>query len=309
MFYCIFEKTLRLKFDKYILLLLFVSLINCSKPKQDLGDGSTNSKIDNFLKSSENQSLNNAKKQEYNLRALHLLQTQTHVDVENLFKIVNNAFVLKAWPLYKKAALFSLQKSLEEKKISNIAKSYRYCGRYYLNVKNNDSALYYYLKSEKLYSKLNDKPNLAYVLIREGMVQFFANDFLGADLSITKAYNLTKGSDDRDQLFLALSMFGIVSSQMKDYKKAIEKQKEALALIYKYQLFLAGNEETTLNNIGNGYQELMENKTAIHYFNLALKNKKLNTQFPEIYATIIDNLAYSKFKSNEFKELPDLFLK
>src|SRR5690606_6280725 len=91
--------------------------------------------------------------------------------------------------------------------------------------------------------------------------------------------------------------------------KAIEYHNRAFKLAQDYKLNDELNQEaTSLNNIGNVYQNLNKNKEAVFYFDKALKNKKnLLRDFPGLYAMLTDNLAYSQFKLKNHRQLPGLF--
>jgi signal transduction histidine kinase len=62
-----------------------------------------------------------------------------------------------------------------------------------------------------------------------------------------------------------------------------------------------------LNNIGYLYLKQNEYAKAANYFKLALENKQLINDNPYLYADLVDNLAYSKLKSNNYSNLPQLF--
>jgi len=63
-----------------------------------------------------------------------------------------------------------------------------------------------------------------------------------------------------------------------------------------------------LNNLGLVYQNLNKDKRAIPYFEEGLKQEKdLILYKPSLYAMLLDNLAFSRFKTKESKGLPELF--
>ena len=66
-------------------------------------------------------------------------------------------------------------------------------------------------------------------------------------------------------------------------------------------------EANCLNNLGLVYSDLKDYKKAISSYKKALSNDKLKIENSELYSIIIDNLAYSELKSNNFTDLPELF--
>src|SRR5690606_2843087 len=65
---------------------------------------------------------------------------------------------------------------------------------------------------------------------------------------------------------------------------------------------------TTLNNIGNVYQNMKDYPASIECFSKALKQPNLQLQNPNLYAVLLDNLAYSKTKVTLYdSEIINLF--
>ena len=95
-----------------------------------------------------------------------------------------------------------LENSILSKDSLNIANAYRFKASYLKNNTVFDSAFYFYGKSEKIYSKINDLENLGNVLLNKSVTQYFANDFLKADLTAVKAYNILKNQDDKYKIYL-----------------------------------------------------------------------------------------------------------
>jgi signal transduction histidine kinase len=202
-----------------------------------------------------------------------------------------------------------LRDAIKHQDTFNIAKAFRYKSEYFKKKGITDSAFYYLLKAERAYVILNDRVNLGKVLLAKGVTQYYGNDYLGAELSITKAYGLLKNSTEKQLLYESVTMMGIIANDLKDYDKAIEYHTKAFQLAKEHNLNDELNQEaTSLNNIGNVYQNTNQDKNAIHYFSLALSNKKnIIKDFPGLFAMLTDNLAYSKFKLGDNNGLPQLF--
>jgi tetratricopeptide (TPR) repeat protein len=203
-----------------------------------------------------------------------------------------------------------LENAIVSNDTTNQAQVYRYKANYYKNASVNDSAFYYYLKAEKLYKKLKDSSNIANILTNKSIVQYNAGDYVGADRSLTESYTLLKNSNDNSKLFNTLNMMGIVSNETKDSVRAIEYGTKALELVRKNKLKTVIHEEaTSLNNLGFYYQNQTNYKEAINNYKIALQDKKLVSEAPDLYSFLVDNLAYSKFKLKEYDGLPGLFYK
>ena len=224
-----------------------------------------------------------------------------------LNQIIDNYFALGEWNKYKESSqkLLNLSKSSGDSFL--IAKSHRDLGNYFYNEIVLDSSFYHYVKSEKIYKNISDL-DYGVVLLKKGIVQLEANDFLGADLSLRKAYSILKKTEEYQRIYANLSSLGSVSSELKEYSRAIFYYQKALEAIKIGNLQTSEHQEaSSLNNLGLVYSDLKDYKKAIASYRKALSNDKLKLQNPELYSIIIDNLAYSELKSNNFANLPELF--
>jgi len=202
-----------------------------------------------------------------------------------------------------------LKNSLAALDSINLGKAYRTRGAYYKNTNALDSSFIYFSKAEKIYFKLdNQKEVLANVYLNKGVVQCMASDFLGAELSLTKAYSIYKDSDNKNNLYGTLNQLGLVYNELKDYDKAVFYHTKALETVRKFNLQNAQHEEAVCyNNIGYLYIKQKKYKEAITNFEEGLKDKQILKDDPDLYSLLIDNLAYSRLQSSNYKELPKLF--
>ncbi|HCQ12583.1 MAG TPA: sensor histidine kinase [Flavobacterium sp.] len=227
---------------------------------------------------------------------------------DTLFTILFQYYKLKDWKNFDKLSKNLLLKSISSNDSLNLVKVYRYKAGKFKNTGVFDSSYYYYQKAEKIYFKLNDKLNYATVLLNKGIVQSIASDFLGAELSLIKAYSIFKMSDENQQLFETLNQLGVVYIELKEYENAVEYHNKALNVA---KMIDAKNnvnlQAISLNNIGFIYQSQKKYRKAISNYQKALIDKNLINENPELYANLIDNLAYSKLKIEDYSELPDMF--
>lgn len=202
-----------------------------------------------------------------------------------------------------------LENSIAANDSVNIANAYRFKASYLKNNSVYDSAFYYYGKSEKIFKNLKDEENLGNILLNKSVTQYFANDFLKADVTATKAYNILKNLDDKYKIYVILTILGNINSELNEYEKALDYYKKGLETIEKNDI--DNNQHpraTALNNIGHIYKLEKKYKEAIIYFNLALENKNLLKDTPDLYVLLLDNLAYCKFKIKDYSRLPEMFL-
>lgn len=225
----------------------------------------------------------------------------------NLFKVANRYFNMNDLEKYEKTTKIIIEKAKTKKDTSSIGKAFVYLGDYYANTSKKDSAYSYYNKAQKIYLKLNDKNNLAQVYLSMALVQADQKDYLGGELSAIKALNVLRDSQDKDKVYEAYNILGYISNELKDYEKSLEYHTKALNLAKENNLNYFFQIPTSLNNIGNVYQNQSKYEEAIANFEEALKAKNLFAEKPNLYAILLDNLGYSKFKLKKNEELPQLF--
>ncbi len=116
-----------------------------------------------------------------------------------------------------------------------------------------------------------------------------------------------KKSQDYNKLYETYNMLGIISNELKFYEKAHEYHNKALRLVIDKNLKTFDQKVSSLNNIGNVYKSQKNYKKAIEVFKEALADESMVNNRSNVYALLIDNMAYSKFKSKDYSQLPDLF--
>lgn len=245
----------------------------------------------------------------YNKKALDFASLQkTNGDFSQLFLLANNFYASSDISSMRKVTKLIVRRAASAKDTSNLAKGNLYMAELYNLIGYNDSSYYYYLKAEKLYGKINDYVNLADIFVRKGDIQSNQNDFLGTERSASEALAILRNYPNAFKSYQAYNLLGISSLEFGNYLKAIEYYQKALLEtenlnVDERDYFRA----VALNNIGNAYEHLRDYKTAIQYFRNALKINKLKDTYPALYATLLDNQAYSKFKLGDLNELPKLF--
>ena len=293
----------------FFLIFLTVFLFNCNNHEDKTSKDNYIQRTNIYLKKIENTTSDKEalKLNDTAYKTLDIAKNTTNKR-SSLDQIISNYFELGEWDKYKISSQKLLKLSLALGDSILIAKSHRSLGNYYYNEKVLDSSFYHYLKSEKIYQSTNYIDDYGIVLLKKGIVQLNANDFLGADLSLRKAYSILNKTEDYQRIYATLNGLGAVSSELKEYSRAISYYEKALETIKIGKLQTNEHQEATcLNNLGLVYSDLKDYKKAINSYKKALSNDKLKIQNAELYSIIIDNLAYSELKSNNFVDLPSLF--
>lgn len=288
----------------YILLFLFFS---CNQNKKKLINTQSQESVKFYLSKINDTTITDIQKLRFIDRAYQLTANNSNTkenrniisEISLLYYNQNNL------EKFKKSSFELLSKSNSSGDTLMMAKAYRYIGGYYKLLKVNDSSFYYYIKAKSIYKKFKTDDDYYYIVLNEGIVKYNINDYIGADLAFSKAYNYFKRTNNPEKLILVCIQLGLVKNESKDFEKSIEYFNEALKLILKenddYQKSIC------YNNLGLVYNNLKDYKTAIVNFNLALKNKAISREDPELYGHLLDNLGYSNLNDENYKNLPNLF--
>ncbi|WP_371134747.1 ATP-binding protein [Flavobacterium sp.] len=269
---------------------------------------SSNDSLTTYLALANEDSLPLIKKQEYNQKAFNIVINQPNDSMNKvyLFRVANRYYNMNDWKNYSKTVRAVLLKSESSKDTINTAKAYSYLGDYYRSQTISDSAFMYYFKAEKMY--INDNYNLAKVRLNKALLRFNESDFSGSEIEVFGALRSIKGEKANDILYDSYNLLGIVYNESGEYDKSILYHTKAMSSIDDKVIPLDfQSKASSLNNLGFVYQNLNKHKQAKSYFEEGLKQKNLLIDKPSLYAMLLDNLGYSKFKLKESDGLPELF--
>jgi signal transduction histidine kinase len=250
------------------------------------------------------------KREEYIQRAFAIIINQENDSLQraNLFRVANRYYNLSDWKKYQEIAQIVLEKSLSSKDTLSTAKAFSYLGDYYGSQQVSDSAFLYYNKAEKMYLNTNSNVDLAKTRLNKALLQYNESDYLGSEISALKALRDLKSEKTSDIVYELYNLLGLVYNELGEYGKAIEYHNKALSLNEETVPLEIQAKATSMNNMGLVYQNLNKHRQAIPYFQKGLEQKNdLLLYKPFVYALLLDNLAYSRFKVKESKGLPELF--
>jgi signal transduction histidine kinase len=301
-----------LKKYSQIILFLFLILFGCTK-KDNLYKNSNSSRdsLAIYLSLANDINLPHKFKQEYNKKALSIIlnEKDDSLNKVNLFKVANRYYNMNDLDSYGRISKLIVTRSLNSNDSVNLAKAYTYLGDYYSSQSISDSAFLVYFKAEKMYKQIDDKTNLAKTYLSKADLQFKESDLFESEITIFKALKILKDNKDvSDLLYQSYNLLGILYNEREEYNKALEFHNKALDILKDnsippdLQL-----KATSFNNIGFVYLNMKDYKKAKINFSEGLKQKNLFQESTALYAMLLDNLAYSKFKSNEFEDTSELF--
>lgn len=295
-----------------ILMILYI-FISCNRTNEIVGEYKQPSdSLSVYLNYAQDESISDVKKAKFLDKAFVKAQKRrsNSEKAKQLFTILELYYNLKSNTKFKSCYKIVNDEFVKNRDTINIAKSCNLLGNYYIDEQKNDSAYFYILKAEKFFLKMKDSLGLGKNYIDKAFVQLYESDYSNCELSAIQALNYYKNQNRRQKEYDAFNLVGICSNELKNYENAIAYHKKALNHVNSYQEIRKSKthyKASTLNNIGYVYLNINNYDQAIYNFKQALLEKDLLADNPYVYAAIIDNLAYSKFKIGDFKNLPDLF--
>lgn len=289
-------------------------LLGCTK-KTGL-DNNTISSVDSlpvYLSLANEDSIPLKFRQNYNLKALNIIlnQKDDSINKVNLFKVANRYYNMSNWKSYLNTTKLILERSEKSRDSVNMAKAYTYLGDYYVSQSVSDSAFMNYFKAEKTYLKIKDQINLAKTFLSKANLQYNEGDFFESEINVFKTLSILKKEKNVNEiLYESYNLLGVLYNEREEYQKALEFQNKALQILEDKDIASEFQyKAASLNNIGFIYMNMDDYKAAEKYFEEGLKQKNLFEQRATLYAILLDNLGYSRFKMNDTYELPDLFYK
>ena len=293
-------------------LLYILLLFSCTKNKNDikLNSPSSNDSLDSFFKLANDDSISNDKRKVYIERIVKVISIQRNDSLNrvNYFKVANRYFNINDLENYKVITELIIKNSEKSNDSISLGKAYGYMSDYYIKKSNPDSTYLYNYKSEKLYKNLKDNSNIAKALLNKAILQHNENDFLSCEKTVFEALKYLRYSNNDEMIYESYNLLGIIYGELAEYKLSREYYNKAILMTDKngmspeYHL-----KAITLNNIGLLYRKQNKDYEAIQHFTLALQQKNIHNDRPNVYAILVDNLGYSKFKTKNYIDLPELF--
>jgi len=261
-----------------------------------------------WLKNSKNQELNNDRRKYY-LKKAHKFTLNLDNDSlrnVNLSKIALQYYKFGDSLAFRNTNRLAIELSIQLKDSTRIAYNNWDLGEFYSSYGIKDSAYYSYSKSQKLFQSLGKNYFEGTMLLNMAIIQSDLRDNIGSEVTTIKAILLLKPLEKHIQLYKCYNNLGIVFNGLQDYDKALLYHNRAL----EYEIKIEGRntfKANTLNNIGVVYENSNQHKKAIEKYNEALKIDNLKQDNTKLYAKLLDNLAFSKFKLKDTVGINVLF--
>ncbi|MGV8815347.1 MAG: tetratricopeptide repeat-containing sensor histidine kinase [Gelidibacter sp.] len=165
-------------------------------------------------------------------------------------------------------------------------------GEYYLAKFRYPEAFINYRNAERLFEASNHSYYRAKMFYNMGYIESLVADYSRAEMNLLMSLSIFKELDKRAQIMNTYNLLGSVYDGMEDYAQAIFYYQAALDMAVNgpHQLY-----PDLLNNLGVVHQKMGSGTLAIDNFKRALGTPDLRQVHPELYARLLDNLAYARF--------------
>nr|WP_294935726.1 tetratricopeptide repeat-containing sensor histidine kinase [uncultured Flavobacterium sp.] len=193
-----------------------------------------------------------------------------------------------------------------------IAKSLYYMGDCYESTKK-DSAFYYYLQAEKIYKRINDVENWGRMHFFKAYILFYEGSYTESEIELTKALVLLRGTKNYKLTYSSYNLLANALEGQNNYSEALKYHQLALGEVSKLREDKNDEDETqnyelnTLNNLGHLYIKTEKYEDAIPLLQEVIATKDIKTKWLYLYSTALNNLAYAKMKTGDYRNLPEMF--
>ena len=310
--FCIFDRNKIILFLKKSLLLFFIMLVfvSCEQKETLTIEHLNDENLVFYFEKANDESLDfkNRHNSADSIKKIISQETNDSINRKNYFKLANRYFNMNAMDEYRETTKTIIQNSQKANDSVSLGKAYSYLGDYYGSTFESEQAYKNYFYAEKIYINLKDDPKIAKTLLNKSVIQFNEKDYVGSEKSAIKALQILKKTNNDELTYEANNVLGVIYHELSEFDKSVEFHNSALDILKKKNVpFEYQATATSLNNIGAAYQKSKNYKEAIIFYEESLKSQNILKDKPLLYAALLDNIAYSKFKLKKLAGLPQLF--
>jgi signal transduction histidine kinase len=294
-------------------LLLFA--YSCSDSRTDAKLSQT--RVSNLLAKAQDDSSDSSLKEKYVDSAYNELADKKNDTLTRFYykKTVEAYYGLEQYDksLLSSRKVYNLAQ--EVKDTLNMARAlYNTADSYYAKA-NNDSAFYYYSQAEKLYDNLDDTGTLGEIILYKAYVYYNIGEYALCESEAFKALKFLINEDKTTHIYNCYNLIATSLEGQENNSEAIKYFQLALMQLDKFNQEEFTPSDINLyrascyNNMGLVYEKMQKYDEAIKLYNEALQYNRIRQDSPALYAKLLNNLAYVKFKSGNHSQLPQLFFK
>ncbi|ALM49752.1 hypothetical protein AMR72_13075 [Flavobacterium psychrophilum] len=275
-----------------------------------------NNRIDSLIVKAENVSLTEKQREEYTDTISSEIANRQN-DSLTRFYFRKTAVSYYNLNLYDKTLevsrkIYKLAK--KDKDTLSMAKGMYFLGTSYYGKSEADSALYYYTALEDLYQQYSntDPRDFGEAILYKAYIYHDAGEYVLCEAEAFKALKKLLIGNSPTDIYNCYNLIALSLDGQNNGNAAVRYYKMGLDVLKDYKK--EGYSDTDIdffkassyNNLGSVYTKMERYNEAVLTYQRALKFP-VTKESPLLYAKLINNLAYSKFKSGKPEGLPGLF--
>ena len=294
----------------YFLLIVSFLFLSCDN-KNGTNTDKINTNIDSviiWINLSKNKNLKLKKRKAYLLNTYQYIKDNKIDSIQNryLSEIAFEAYKLNDTSLFRKTNNEALKLSRKLRDTFGIADSYWNFAAFYFEKEKLDISYFNYHKAFLNFNSIKHEYYAGKMLYNMAFIQGRIRNYSESEKLTFQAISKFKHLKKHLNLYKCYKLLGSIFKDLEEYEKSILYHNKALDYLKKIKNGKT-YKEGSLNNIGLIYQEKGDFKKAIQYFKKALENDSLKIKNINLYARLIDNLAYNKFLNRDTIELYNEF--
>ena len=293
-------KNLNFKFPFSVVFSVFLLGACTSKEEIKKTNTSTQDTIAIFLQEMKNDTLGYDIRLQSANKALHLVKaTNDSVTINSILSF--KTYLFGSLMQSDSAVAISkelLQRSMREKDSAAIGQNYARLAYYYSQNFKKDSAFISYKQANEIFLQLGDSASFGENLAQMAIIQSDLGDFVGSDATGIQALKYLK-TNNIDYLTAVYNCIANSAFEQKNYDEAI--------YWYDKAIHISKNESDKISYLQNKASAFRNLKAYAKSIAILDSLSSVELKNYRGYATIIDNLAYTKWLANpKEKVLPEL---
>lgn len=218
------------------------------------------------------------------------------------FKVAGRYYDLNNIEKYHKVTKKVYELAVAQNDTAHIAKALYYIGDYYDGKTQIDSALYYYIHAEKLYTSLKDTLHSGKMSLYKAGIFYDAGSFDESEIETIKALRLLSKTNKTRLIYECYNLIALSLQELNEYKKSLDYFRQALAQLDKLEnedyskVKIINSRVSCYNNMAFVYEALENYAEAKKIYSKGLETKDLKRNKPNLYAMLLGNLGYVKME-------------
>ncbi|MFL9845304.1 tetratricopeptide repeat-containing sensor histidine kinase [Flavobacterium rhizosphaerae] len=287
---------------RFLFFILIICAISCQHEPLD------QDKLNALFEIAEDNSISADVREKYLDSVSDILSRQKNDSLTrlNYNRVASDYYSIRQQDKTLRASKNAIELAREVNDTLNLANAYYISGIIYYETAQNDSAYIYYNDAERYYRQLGIMDNLGGVILYKAYILYNINEYVLCETEAFKALALLKKENKVVEVYHCLNLIATALNGQNNYEEAIDYFEQALDQLDKFKSagypdnYITSYRISCYNNIGWVYQKMEKYDKAIDVFSGQLKNNNnLRQNYPALYAKVISNLAYAKFKRGD----------